>query len=369
MAAAGWSSLPADLLKEVSGRLSSDADLLHIHQVCPHWRASTSLPSAWRPWVLACSARWSGLEPIGDYSLRLPRRGAQRMEVGAPPASFPYCCGMSRGWLALVDNVRFPRRLLLWEPLSKTEISLPCPRPLIQIFVSDDPLISPNWFAVATQPKGQIWQKTLLWRPGDANWTVMYERATFEIDSIAFLEGKAYYIDVEMNIIICDLSTGTDPSPKCTRMHNIRPVVDKLCKCGGLHAMRGVHLVACNGELLVVVVRWGSHPSPAEVYKPKWMPDLQVELQERVMDLGDNSLFVGLGDTFSLSAKEFPSVKRNCVYYADNPDNQKYCVSVFHLGSDVVEEIPYPEELKQDTTNWIPYAWFCLRGPLRSNEV
>jgi hypothetical protein len=33
MAAAGWSSLPADLLKEVSGRLSSDADLLHIHQV------------------------------------------------------------------------------------------------------------------------------------------------------------------------------------------------------------------------------------------------------------------------------------------------------------------------------------------------
>ncbi|CAN6208458.1 unnamed protein product [Urochloa humidicola] len=372
MAAAGWSSLPADLLKEVSGRLSSDADLLHVHQVCPHWRASTSLPSAWRPWVLAGRARRSGLVPIGDYSLRLPRRGAQRMEVGAPPAGFPYCCGASWGWLALVDDDRSPTRLVLWEPLSNTEISLPCPSPLTRISLSDDPLTSSSWFAIATQLKlriGVIGQKTLLWRPGDADWTVLYERGTFEIDSIAFLEGKAYYIDVENNIIICDVNTGTDPSPKCTRMYKIRSVVNKLCKCkcGMLHLMRGVHLVACNGELLVVVLRWGNHPSPAEVYRPEWMPNLQVELHERVMDLGDYSLFVGLGNTFSLSAKEFPSIKRNCVYYADKTYKQKYWISVFHLGSDVVEEIPYPEELKQDTTNWTPYTWFCLREPLRSN--
>lgn len=365
IAAAGCSSLPVDLLKEVSGWLSSDADLLHIHQVCPHWRASTSLPAACRPWVVAGRARRSGLIPIGDYSLRLPRRGAQRIEVGAPPAGFPYCCGTSRGWLALVDDDRSPTRLVLWEFLSNTEISLPCPSPLTRIFVSDDPLISSNWFAIATQLKGRIGQKTLLWRPGDADWTVMYERGTFEIDSIAFLEGKAYYIDVGKNIIICDLNTGTHPSPKCTRMYNICSVVNKLCKCDRLHPMRGVHLVlvACNGELLLVVLRFGSHPSPAEVYKPEWMPDLQVELHQRVMDLGDYSLFVGRGDTFSLSAKEFPSIKRNCVYYADKPYNQKYWISVFHLRSDVMEEIPYPEELKQDTTNWTPYAWFCPRKP------
>jgi len=265
----------------------------------------------------------------------------------------------------LVDDDRSSTmRLVLWEPLSGTEISLPCtPSPLTRIFVSDDPLTSPNsWFAIATQPKGQIGEKTLLWRPGDADWTVMYERGTFQIDSIAFLQGKAYYIDVEANIIICDI--GTHPSPKCTRMYTICSVVNKLCKCDRFHPMRGVHvhLVACNGELLLVVLRLGSHPSPAEVYKPEWMPDLQVELHERVMDLGDYSLFVSPGDTFALSAKEFPSIKRNCVYYADKPYNQGYWISVFHLGSDVIEEIPYPEEL--DITNWTPYAWFCLRKHL-----
>ncbi|XP_048545531.1 uncharacterized protein LOC125524530 isoform X2 [Triticum urartu] len=179
MAAAGWSSLPADLLKEVSGRLSSDADLLHIHQVCPHWRASTSLPAACRPWVVAVRAlqAWTADRiPIGDYSFRLPRRGAQRVQVGAPPAGFPYCCGTSQGCLALVDSDRSPTRLVLWEPLSNMKISIPCPSPLTRIFVSDDPLISSNWFAIATQPKGSMGRKTLLWRPGDADWTMMYER-------------------------------------------------------------------------------------------------------------------------------------------------------------------------------------------------
>ncbi|RLM55547.1 hypothetical protein C2845_PM10G04590 [Panicum miliaceum] len=87
----------SSMMTEISRRLSSDADHLYIHQVCTHWRASTSPLAACRPWVVAGHARRSGLIPTGDYSLRLPRRGAQRMEVGAPPAGFPYCCGTSRG--------------------------------------------------------------------------------------------------------------------------------------------------------------------------------------------------------------------------------------------------------------------------------
>jgi hypothetical protein len=154
MATDGWSSLPADLLKEVSARLSPETDHLRFHQVCIHWRASSSPPAAFRPWVLTGHAQWCGLVPISDYSLRLPHRGAQRMDIGAPPAGagLPYCCGTSRGWLAVTDHARSPTRLLLWELLSNTEISLPCPSPLTRIFLCDDPLASSyNWIAIATQ--------------------------------------------------------------------------------------------------------------------------------------------------------------------------------------------------------------------------
>ena len=46
--------------------------------------------------------------------------------------------------------------------------------------------------------------------------------------------------------------------------------MNKLCRC---HRLHGAHLAVCNGELLLVVLYWGSHPWPAEVYKPVWTPN------------------------------------------------------------------------------------------------
>ena len=53
----GWISLPAELIQEVSDRLPADADQIHIHQVCSHWRASTAQLAACRPWVVAAHDR------------------------------------------------------------------------------------------------------------------------------------------------------------------------------------------------------------------------------------------------------------------------------------------------------------------------
>ncbi|CAL5046434.1 unnamed protein product [Urochloa decumbens] len=305
MAGGGWSSLSVDLLELISGRAASGADRLHIHQVCTHWRASTPPPRR-PPWVVA-GRPGSGLYPIRDYSLRLPVGGAPRADVGALPAGLPYCCGTSQGWLALVDHYRYPTRLVLWEHLSNTQIPLPCLGYITLIVLSGDPLASSSeWVAIA----GQQWSRS-----------------------------REYSVFYGFNVL------------------------PRLCGCDPHHQQRGVHLVTCNGELLVVVLYRGSHPSPAEVYKPVWAPIQRLELHERVMNLGDHSLFVGRGDAFALSAKEFPAIKRNCIYYADKLRHKGYWISVFHLDSDVVEEIPYPEELKEDTTNWMPHAWFCPRTP------
>uniref|UniRef100_A0A0E0BCS5 KIB1-4 beta-propeller domain-containing protein n=1 Tax=Oryza glumipatula TaxID=40148 RepID=A0A0E0BCS5_9ORYZ len=277
----GWSSLPADLLREVSGRLYSDADHLHIHQVCAHWRASTLPVSACRPWVVAGRALQRGLVPIGDYSLRLPGGGAERMDAGlrrAPPG-LRHCCGASRGWLALADDARSPTRLALWEPLSGAEIPLPCLSPITRVSLSGDPLASPVWVAMASQLKGREGQKTLVCRRGDAAWTVLFERGTSEIDTVVFHRGKVYYIDILRNIVVCDLDA------KCTQAFHACTPVSMLCSCDKFHPERGVHLVACDDEVLLVVVRWGGHPSLAEIYRPEWKGNHQLELGERVMDL------------------------------------------------------------------------------------
>ncbi|KAG2609895.1 hypothetical protein PVAP13_4KG074900 [Panicum virgatum] len=359
MASGGWSSLPADLLREVSGLLPANADHLRIHQVCTHWRASSPPPPAYSPWVLAGTAWWCGLVPIRDVSLRLPRRGAPRLDAGDPPAGLPYCCGTSFGWLALVDDQRFPTRLVLWDPISNAQIPLPCQSPLTRVFLSGDPLTSPSWAAIATQPKGLLGQTALVWRPGDAAWTMMYEDGT-------------------MNIIICDLGTGTDGDlpPKITRIHHVQPVVNSLCRCDTVfHQVSGVHLVTCNGDLLLVVLRkrGSSHLAWAEVYRPEWTSCESgcpgVLLRERVMDLGDYSLFLGAsGHTFALSAKEFPAIKRNCIYYTGRAyyDDKLCWISVFNLKLPrILEKVCYPEpgEVKQGEANWWrSYAWFCPRA-------
>ncbi|CAN6208456.1 unnamed protein product [Urochloa humidicola] len=190
---------------------------------------------------------------------------------------------------------------------------------------------------------------------------MLNDRETYEIDTVVFHEGKAYYIDIMGTIAVCDLNSGTGPeSIQIFYGFNVLP---RLCRCDRHHRQSRVHLVTCKSELLVVVLYWGSHPSPAEVYRPIWASNQRLELHERVMNLG-HSLFVGRGDTFSLSAKEFPPIKRNCIYYADKPHHKRYWISVFHLDSDIVEKIPYPRELKEERA----HAWFYPRTPLLKQQ-
>ncbi|GJN19921.1 hypothetical protein PR202_gb07237 [Eleusine coracana subsp. coracana] len=400
-AAAGesWSSIPLELLEEISGHLSTDADLLHIHQVCVHWRACTSPPAACRPWILAHGTPWSRATAPKDpnYSVWLPRRLLQqKMDIGAPPGGLLYCRGSPRGWLALVDDLRSPTRLVLWDPASGAEVPLPCLSPVAQVFLSDDPLASPDWMAVASQTVGGSAQKLFFWRPGDAPWKVLREQPTAGIVSIAFHEGRIYYMDLRLVVFVYDLNLGTAHLPAFIGVINISWQVDQLCRCEHLkHVVRGggARLVTCGGDLLLIVLRRGpclrrgGRPSPslhgssvcssfAEIYKLKWTTERQLELGERVKDLGEHSLFIGGGQSFALSAKEFPAIKRNHIYCLAN--NWKYSFKgdhtlsdwafMFDMGSDTLKEISYPKELRDEGTNWWPSSWLCLRSPLLQDQ-
>lgn len=363
----GWSCIPEELLDEISGHLSTDADLLHIHQVCAHWRACTSPPAAFRPWIVGRRTAWSRLPTTqADYSLWLPRRLFQRkVEIGAAPAGLPYCRGASRGWLALSDRAQAATRLVLWDPISGTEIPLPPLGSLVQVYLSGDPLASPDWMAVASQRYGNEGAtQTFFWRPGDAAWSFLSERRTGAIGSIAFHGGRIFYLDRMRILAICDLNLGAAG----VQMRYLGNSMNRLCRCDRFHIVDGAYMVVCAGELLLVVLRNDrGHPLFCEIYKLVWRPDSEVLLEpgERVWDLGEHSLFLGRGESFALSAKEFPTVKRNHVYGLHHvwTHSRKDWAFVFDLGSAALKEIPYPQELREDGTNWWPIFWFCLRTP------
>ncbi|KAI5017345.1 hypothetical protein ZWY2020_042233 [Hordeum vulgare] len=343
--AGGWSSLPADLLYQISARLISDADQLHAHLACAHWRATIPRPAAYRPWVVAARQAPDGLSPVGEHSFLLPR-GVPGVDFQAIPPGLPYCCGAPRGWLALADDARSPTRLVLWEPHSGTEIPLPCPCPVIQVFLSGDPLESSDWTAVATRLRRPSAHIIFFWRPGDASWSGPATVPCAKLYSVEFHAGNIYCIDGMFNLSIYDLQLGT-----------------RDC-------VRAVHVVACRGELLLVLLFHGRHPSLMEIYRPPWTLGCAFQIGERVTDLGGYTLFLGRGDAFALSAKEYPAIRGNCVYYLVHnlPKYRKDWAMVYDLGTGDVDDVPYPEVHKQENSCW-PYSWFCPRRPFLKTQV
>ncbi|CAL5041511.1 unnamed protein product [Urochloa decumbens] len=397
---AGWSALPGDLLDQISGYLSTDADHLHVRQVCAHWRAYTHPLTAPRPWIIALG---SPPAPAGDaphHSAWLPRRlhhhQRKKVEMGAPPAGLPYCRGASRGWLALADDARSPNRLVLWDPASGAEVPLPCLSSVAQIFLSGDPLGSADWMAVASQRLGKWATKSFFWRPGDTAWSSLYEHPTAGVVSVAFHGGRVFYMDWRRVIAAYDLNLGAPHRPPAKAgVSYFGCQVNRLCRCERLiHHAREALVVSCNGELLLVVLRSGTpsrrggRPLPppwrvspacssfAEVYRLDWMPEGRPEVGERVMDLGEHSLFLGLSESFALSAKECPAIRRNHIYclarnwhYSrDRQHKLSDWAFIFDLGSDTLKGIPYPEELRDEEPNWWACSWLCLRSPLLKKQ-
>uniref|UniRef100_A0A0E0IV41 KIB1-4 beta-propeller domain-containing protein n=1 Tax=Oryza nivara TaxID=4536 RepID=A0A0E0IV41_ORYNI len=291
MAESGWQWLLPELLEEIAGRLVTEADHVHVHQVCAHWRASTALPSATRrPWLVAVIRPWRRMSPVGAYSVwHLDGVGHVDLRGASPPAGVPRCCGMPRGWLALTDDDELPTRAAgaLGSHLRSGG------RAPAAVFLSGDPLSSPppqQWMALASQqnvPRADS-QKT-------GRVVVPHDAAEAELLHLQDRERRLPRREADLRRLAA--------APR-----RLRPQ---------LHRRRDDAAGAAG-----VQVQW--LPSFAEVYKPpaaEWTAPAerwQLEFGEKVTDLGGYSVFLGRGEGFAVHAQDFPLIRGNCVYYARN---------------------------------------------------
>ncbi|KAM0844442.1 hypothetical protein ACQ4PT_057016 [Festuca glaucescens] len=213
-------------------------------------------------------------------------------------------------------------------------------------------------------PGAQIGQRLFFWCPEDAAWTMQLEYPNGRIEGAAFHQGRFYISTMNMSLDIFDLQ---QEPPKLLRRINLFPPLQARYR--RFPGKPIPHVVACNDQMLLVMVYRGLHNAAilAEVHCPDWAAQ-DLDLWEKVTDLGDYSLFLGRGDTLALSAKEFPAIRRNCVYFVEH-DTVKHeeWVVVFDLGSNALERIPHPEEQQREgggkSSGWLEYSWFCPRRP------
>nr|TKV95316.1 hypothetical protein SEVIR_9G355400v2 [Setaria viridis] len=267
-----------------------------------------------------------------------------------------------------------PKRLVLWEPRTGTEIALP-PMPLVvRVFLSGDPLGSPlsGWMSVAPHMTVSIDNKVSFLAARGWRLEPRVQGGTYNfhnIQSVAFHGGKMYCIESMRRIAVYDLSrVDAAASP---------PV---LLEAPCIHYARAAHFVACNGDLLFVLLPRHRHNFP-DVYnleplgvsttgRHRHRQELDLRKKDMVTDLGGYSLFLGRGDTFALSAKEHPAIRGNCIYYVPLEhhgfNRKKWSWAfVFDFESRAVDKIKFPpEHVENREVRWWPCSWFCPQKPI-----
>ena len=339
-----WSDLPADVLREISGRVRAAAGFVSFHGVCKQWRGSRdplsrrarATRTQFLPWLLAPPD-----EEPGHLKFRCVFSKASYRVV--PPSPVP-----RRNWVCRTDGagvwylaVDERLRPSLHDPLTGAVAHLPT-FPWGEGFNPCGVIFDDGTTFLYSYNGRSGWFRAALLRPGDAEWTAV-ER-TLEAPLIWYREFCATYhggkimvtADASLwHVVTPDGDDGDDvlvPRPPPCLPSEEEPSCSR----------RYSHVLESCGELLWVVVqvqlrsytpKSGLRPvlsvvvhalgeetttSPPEKNTPRWVRKDGHGLTDRV-------LFLGWPNSFAMDASRLlggRDVDGGCVYfvYRENAD-------------------------------------------------
>jgi len=218
--------------------------------------------------------------------------------------------GSSHGWFAFVDN--YSKSIVtLMSPFTDIPcIILPPLNCVSKVTLSADPIKSPNdYMVVAIYDCGNL---AYVGR-GQQNWTYIDTSKSYFID-VMFYKGLLFAINIRTKIVSFNIGYSDDTSDKTTITSNV-VLEEKVEHC----FLRDKFLVKSLEEELWMVRRCDTNMSTFNVYKLNL--DAKSEKLEHMCELkslGDNILFLGAGDSISVSASYFSkSLQRDSIYFAD----------------------------------------------------
>ncbi|KAL5980901.1 hypothetical protein ACLOJK_028821 [Asimina triloba] len=356
-----WSALPEELLNEIVEKLDANVDYLAIRATCKSWRLATQnmplhypkqLPLLMLPKDDNGSTHLTfSLSYDKNFQLKLPKADQR-----------PWFCGSSKGWLVAMHE--YPL-ITLWNPFTKAQIELPPLTTLAGMLSFQESRVwrdykahfvkwgSVNSFCREYMRNSCIHKLVLSndppWHPDsiimvvfgfckqlafckheDKKWNSV--QAAFYVHDVMYYNKQFYVVDTFGAIS----RFSADPFP---RLVDVIPPL--------FLQNESYYLLESNGELLQVVKYWFSVDRCKRILDYKVLKlDMESGRRKRMKSLSDCSLFLGRNESVCLSSRDFPGLKKNCIYFAedslivDDAAAQKDDSGIFNMKDGSI--IPFP---------------------------
>lgn len=301
MGKAEWSTLPPELLREISRKLATVFEFVRFRAVCRSWR-SVAKPADLTPqlpWLfLPCKLDTNCcifFSPVTGDVHRFP----------LPEARGKRICGSRDGWLALVDDRT--NALTLLQPLTGSHISLPplgIKRKLVsKVILSSSPTsASPcvvTVFFVGAPELGFC-------RLGPDGWSQWSEMDTWlpcGIRDVVYHHGKFYAINGTGLLAICDAGSKAMP---LQMVPGLASMILSLCTFRRFYC-----LVESSGELLL------AHKHSRDYFELYRLDESGEPRWNEVESIGNQALFLCNAQSFSISASNLLGCRGNHMYLAN----------------------------------------------------
>jgi hypothetical protein len=382
-----WGNLEALPLSLIFDNLVERIDHIYFSVVCKNWYSiakfnyqnrqvkNNVLPMLMIPKRKCRTKRCLyGISTNTTYRFQLPVNHNKRL------------CGSSHGWVAKMDSIPEGAIITLLNPF-KNLVSIRLP-PLHmpehykrktyyecnvhKVTLSSNPTTRPHDFVVVVSYGMQLCLAFM--KAGQKFWTFV-DTEYRGFSDILFYKGLVYAVGVRGNIVSFDICNSKDS-------FDHEKVIPNVLSSGGINyfSERAYLVESLEGDLFLVK-KWAEFPDDddlpcsgtedIEVYK------LELDLQSdkliqmiKIDSLGDNVLFVGDSDSFSMSASYFANyLQKDSIYYTpdyhnDAPrpyPNGPFDMKIYNVkDGSFSEHCPFkPWQRRSPPSVWVipPFQW------------
>ncbi|XP_060196254.1 F-box protein At2g26160-like [Lycium barbarum] len=325
-----WAELPGDLIGRIAKRVKVMEDFITFRAVCTSWRAAASkdLFDVLSPQVPLLMLADKDDDYREFYSLS--KKKVSRIFL---PEARGRDCFPTEGWLFTVSNTG---EMNLLHPFSRTQIQLPPEESLLDLCIPDpnhedeipgyrivnavlsaNPSHTSDYALVVSYRALEC--LLAFWRPGDLKWTcIIYGSNVCLVSSMIYNNGRFYAADVHS----CEVWVFDILGLRSSII--LQPIIElhllPSLQAGIFREISWFYLVEVCGAVLLVS-RFIDERATFETVKFKVykLDVIKGELmEEEINNLGDSTIFLGLGGAASsVDSTKFTGVKANHIYFTD----------------------------------------------------